>query len=330
MTPGKRVAIALGSGGARGYAHIGALEVIAERGHEVVTIVGTSMGALVGSCAASGRMDNLKEWALSLTQRDILRLVDPSLGGPGVVRAERILTKIGALLADSQIEDFPIPFTAVATDLDGRREVWFQKGPADIAVRASIAMPGVIHPITVDGRMLVDGGLMNPIPVEPTRAVPSDITIAISLNGVRQSQGVNVGVPLSPLRTIIGSSEALTRGARRVRRSTNEILETPTMQRLSARLTANRAAEDADLDADPLARLLGSRMPKDLSTIEIFNRSFDTMSSLVARYRMASNPPDVLVTLPSDACRTLEFHRAAEMIELGRIMTAEALDAQGL
>ena len=102
------------------------------------------------------------------------------------------------------------------------------------------------------------------------------------------------------------------------------------MQRLSARLTANRAAEDADLDADPLARLLGSRMPKDLSTIEIFNRSFDTMSSLVARYRMASNPPDVLVTLPSDACRTLEFHRAAEMIELGRILTAEALDAQGL
>ena len=160
MTPGKRVAIALGSGGARGYAHIGALEVIAERGHEVVTIAGTSMGALVGSFAASGRMDNLKEWALSLTQRDILRLVDPSLGGPGVVRAERILTKIGALLADSQIEDFPIPFTAVATDLDGRREVWFQKGPADIAVRASIAMPGVIHPITVDGRMLVDGGLM--------------------------------------------------------------------------------------------------------------------------------------------------------------------------
>lgn len=329
MASGKRVAVALGSGGARGYAHIGALEVLAERGHEVVTIAGTSMGALVGSFAASGRMANLKDWALSLSQRDILRLVDPSLGGPGVVRAERIITKIGDLLADSQIEDFPIPFTAVATDLDGRREVWFQRGPADVAIRASIAMPGVIHPVMVDGRLLVDGGLMNPIPIEPTRAVPSDLTIAISLNGVRQSQGGAEAMPVSPLRTFISSSDALTRGARRVRRSTNEILETPTMQRLSARITANRTHEE-DPDADPLQRLLGTRLPKDPSTMEIFNRSFDTMSSLVARYRMASNPPDVLVTLPSDACRTLEFHRAAEMIELGRRLTAEALDAQGL
>ncbi|REF29892.1 patatin-like phospholipase family protein [Calidifontibacter indicus] len=326
MASGKRVAVALGSGGA----HIGALEVLAERGHEVVTIAGTSMGALVGSFAASGRMEVLKEWALSLSQRDLLRLVDPSLGGPGVVRAERIINRIGDMLADSQIEDFPIPFTAVATDLDGRREVWFQRGPADVAIRASSAMPGVIHPVVVDGRMLVDGGLMNPIPIEPTRAVASDITLAISLNGVRQSQGNAEAVPVSPLRTIIGSSETLTRGARRVRKSTNEILETATMQRLSARLVANRAAQEDDPDADPLQRLLGTRLPKDPSTMEIFNRSFDTMSSLVARYRMASNPPDVLVTLPSDAARTLEFHRAAEMIALGRQLTTEALDAQGL
>lgn len=327
---GKRIAVALGSGGARGYAHIGVLEVLAERGHEVVTIAGTSMGALVGSFAASGRMDHLKEWSLSLTQRDIIRLLDPSLRGPGVVRAERVITKVSDLLADSRIEDFPIPFTAVATDLDGRREVWFQRGPADIAIRASIAMPGVIQPVMVDGRMLVDGGLMNPIPVDPTRAVPSDVTLAISLNGVRQSQGVAAGVPMSPLRTFIESKESLSRGARRVRHSATEILDSPTMQRLSARLTANRAAEDAHVDPDRLDALLGARLPKDLSTVEIFNRSFDTMSSLIARYRMASNPPDVLVTVPSDACRTLEFHRAAEMIALGRSLTEQALDDAGL
>lgn len=330
MASRTRVAVALGSGGARGYAHIGALEVLAERDLEVVTIAGTSMGALVGSFAACDRLDSLKEWALSLTQRDILRLLDPSLGGPGVVRAERVITKIAALLADSQIEDFRIPFTAVATDLDGRREVWFQKGPADIAIRASIAMPGVIHPVMVDGRMLVDGGLMNPIPVEPTRAVPSDFTLAISLNGVRQSQGAAEAVPVSPLRTFIGQSDALTRGARRVRKSTTEILDTPTMQKWSARLTANRVASEEAEHLDPIDRLFGARLPKDLSTVEMFNRSFDTMSSLVARYRMASNPPDVLVTLPSDACRTLEFHRAAEMIELGRRLTTQALDEAGL
>ncbi|GAB3587603.1 patatin-like phospholipase family protein [Calidifontibacter terrae] len=323
----KRIAVALGSGGARGYAHIGALEALAERDLEIVTIAGTSMGALVGSFAASGRLEYLKEWSLSLTQRDILRLVDPSLRGPGVVRAERIITKIADLLADSRIEDFPIPFTAVATDLDDRREVWFQRGPADVAIRASIAMPGVIQPVMVDGRMLVDGGLMNPIPIDPTRAVPSDLTLAISLNGVRQSQGRSEAVPMSPLRTYLESKESLSRGARLVR---DEIRDSATMQRLSTRLAERRAAHDVAVDPDSLEALLGARLPKDLTTVEIFNRSFDTMSSLVARYRMASNPPDILVTLPSDACRTLEFHRAAEMIQLGRELTDKALDAAGL
>ncbi len=324
---GKRIAVALGSGGARGYAHIGALEVLAERDLEIVTIAGTSMGALVGSFAASGRLDHLKEWSLSLTQRDILRLVDPSLRGPGVVRAERIITKIADLLADSRIEDFAIPFTAVATDLDDRREVWFQRGPADVAIRASIAMPGVIQPVMVDGRMLVDGGLMNPIPIDPTRAVPSDLTLAISLNGVRQSQGRSEAVPMSPLRTFLEGRESLTRGARLVR---DEFRDNATVQRLTTRLAERRAAHDAAIEPDGLDALLGARLPKDLTTLEMFNRSFDTMSSLVARYRMASNPPDVLVTLPSDACRTLEFHRAAEMIDLGRTLTARALDDAGL
>lgn len=303
---GRRVAVALGSGGARGYAHIGALEVLAERGHEVVAIAGTSMGALVGAFAASDRMPSLTDWVLGLSQREVLRLMDPSLRGPGVLRAHRLIERVSDLLADSAIEDFAIPFTAVATDLDARREVWFQRGPADVAIRASIAIPWVIRPILVDGRLLVDGGLMNPVPIEPTRAVPSDVTVAVSLNGVRHGREVAEPEPKSPLRTFLDNSEHL--------------------QRLSARLAASLARDEVD-GPDPLE---DDDLPKDLTTADIVSRSFDTMSALVARYRMASNPPDVLVSVPSDACRTLDFHRAAEMIDLGRELTARALDERGL
>src|SRR6478752_3922300 len=149
-----RVAVVLGSGGARGYAHIGALEVLAERGFEIVTIAGTSMGALVGGVAAAGRLEAYTEWARSLSQREVWRLLDLSITSPGgAIRAERIIHKVGEILDGATIESLPIPFTAVATD--------------------------------INGRFLVDGGLINPVPIEPTAAAEADLTIAVSLSGMR-------------------------------------------------------------------------------------------------------------------------------------------------
>ena len=175
-----------GSGGARGYAHVGALEVIAERGFEVVTIAGTSMGALVGGVAAAGKLEAYTEWARSLTQREVWRLLDLSITSPGgAIRAERIIAKVGEILDGATIESLPIPYTAVATDINARREVWFQRGPVEHAIRASIAIPGVITPAVINGRVLVDGGLINPIPIEPTAAASADLTIAVSLSGMR-------------------------------------------------------------------------------------------------------------------------------------------------
>ncbi|HEY2448321.1 MAG TPA: patatin-like phospholipase family protein, partial [Mycobacterium sp.] len=178
-----RVALALGSGGARGYAHIGVIHELRDRGYQIVGIAGSSMGALVGGLQAAERLDEFADWARSLTQRAILRLLDPSITAAGVLRAEKILDAVRDILGAATIEQLPIPYTAVATDLLAGKSVWLQRGPVDEAIRASIAIPGVIAPHVVDGRLLADGGILDPLPMAPISAVNADLTIAVSLSG---------------------------------------------------------------------------------------------------------------------------------------------------
>jgi NTE family protein len=362
-----RAALVLGSGGARGYAHIGVIEVLRERGFEVVAIAGTSMGALVGGVTAAGRLEAYTEWARSLSQREVWRLLDLSITAPGgAIRAERIIHKVGEILDGATIESLPVPFTAVATDINARREVWFQRGPVEKAIRASIAIPGVITPAVINGRVLVDGGLINPVPIEPTAAADADLTIAVSLSGMRAA-----GATATPVKA---SSEQRPREewTSRLRRSAAEVLDSERMRAITGRFTHARelpghldpaayapdgvhltdapereghaapeasepppvspaAAESADLTIDttqtPTDALL--RVNADIGLVDLLNMSFETMSALISRYRMASNPPDVLITVPSNAVRTLDFHRAAEMIDLGRRLATEALDQAG-
>lgn len=272
------VALALGSGGARGYAHIGAIEVLHERGHEILAIAGSSMGALVGGVEAAGGLADFSAWARSLNRRDVLRLIDLTFTGPGVVKAERLLSKVNELVGDVLIEDLPIAFTAVATDLGNSREVWLQKGPLNTAIRASIAIPSVITPIMVNGRLLADGGLLNPIPIEPITAAQADLTIAVSLMGERQVA-----------RSLVTRFD-----------------------------TAPETGASADQDAEPL--------PAKLRAHEVVTMAIDAAEALITRYRLAGHPPDVLITVPTDAYSSMDFHRAAELIELGRTLTIEALD----
>ncbi len=355
MVHGKRVALSLGSGGARGYAHIGVLQVLEERGFEVVTIAGTSMGALVGGIAAAGKLDTYTEWSLGLTQREVWRLLDLTFSAPGAIRAERVLAKVSEILDGVAIEDLPIPFTAVATDLHARREVWFQRGPLDQAIRASIALPGFITPVMFNGRLLVDGGLMNPVPIEPTSVASADLTVAVSLTGDRIP-----GAAASPVKE---SSEprAFEELAGRLRRSKAGVLESEAVRAITHRFSSTRAKDSPDSahpladsthdptasrDLPPAAGQTTTPPPDpvavpqepepaaqtatlDVGLIELLNLSFDTMSSLITRYRMAANPPDVLINVPANAVRTLDFHKAAEMIELGRRLTTEALDRAG-
>lgn len=315
----KRVALALGSGGARGYAHIGVVQVLEERGFEIVAVAGSSMGALVGGLHAAGRLPEYTEWASSLTQLDVLRLLDVSLSAPGAIRAEKIFARVSELVAGALIEDLPIPFTAVATDLLARKEVWFQRGPLDVAIRASVAIPSVITPVVLNGRLLADGGLMDPVPLAPTAAVPCDLTVAVSLNGDR-------AVPSDAPVQESAEERPIEEWLDRFRRSAAQLLDRESLRSLAARFGSRAEREEPD----PLPPDDGFEpLPPGLRKLDVMNLSIEAMQSVLIRYRLAGLPPDVLVTVPKDACRTLDFHRAAPTIELGRTLTAEALDRAG-
>ncbi|GIM88545.1 patatin-like phospholipase family protein [Paractinoplanes toevensis] len=286
----RRVALALGSGGARGFAHIGVIQVLDERGFEVVAVAGSSMGALVGGVMAAGRLKEFTEWATGLKQRDVLRLLDPKWALAGVLAADRLIDHLDGFLDDALIEDLPIPYTAVATDITSRREVWFQKGLLRSAIRASIAIPGLITPVVVDGRVLADGGLLNPVPIEPTASVPADLTVAVSLLARRPDH----------------ESAAPIRAAAKRTRSSD----------WRARLRHARSPETVP-------------PPVELRLSEVIMNSLDAMQDMISRYRMAGLPPDVHIAVPVTAAGVLDFHHAGAMVTLGRELATKALDDAG-
>jgi NTE family protein len=333
---GNRVALALGSGGARGYAHIGVIEVLHERGYDIVGIAGSSMGAVVGGVQAAGRLDELADWAKSLTQRTILRLLDPSITASGVLRAEKILDAVRDIVGPVTIEQLPIPFTAVATDLVAGKPVWFQRGPLDEAIRASIAIPGVISPHEVDGRLLADGGILDPLPMAPIAGVNADLTIAVSLNG---SDGPGnpgsagddePGVTAEWLNRMVRSTSAFFDAG-----SARSLLDRPTARALLSRFGATVPESDGWPEAeegengdpgDPGDTLAIPGIPK-MGSFEVMNRTIDIAQSALARHTLAAYPADLVIEVPRSTCRSLEFHRAVEVIAIGRALATRALDA---
>ncbi|MEU6133321.1 patatin-like phospholipase family protein [Nocardioides sp. NPDC047086] len=301
---GKRVALALGAGGARGYAHLGVVQELRARGHEIVAVAGTSMGALVGGLVAAGKDEEFADWATALRQIDVLRLLDPKWRAGGAFNAEGVVAELENLLGEQLIEDLPVPFTAVATDLESHREVWFQRGPLVKAIRASIGIPGVFLPVMWNGRVLVDGGLLNPLPMDPTAATPADLTIAVSLQGRRTQRGTQS--PAVENSADVAADEDGTKVFRRLR---------------------GKLGVGGEMSTAPRAE--SNRAQPDLRVADVMTLSWDAMQEMIARYRLAGLPPDVLITVPVDAARTLDFHRAAEMIELGRQLTVKALDDAG-
>jgi NTE family protein len=304
---GNRVALALGSGGARGYAHIGVIDELHARGYDIVGVAGSSMGALVGGLEAAGKLDEFADWAKSLTQRAVLRLLDPAITAAGVLRAEKILDAVRDILGEVTIEELTIPYTAVSTDLLSGKSVWLQRGPVDAAIRASIAIPGVITPHVLDGRLLADGGILDPLPMAPIAAVNADLTIAVSLSG-SEAGGRYEPTDTEPW----ASTEWLTR----MWRSTTALFES----NRSVALPDETASDDELVDASK-----EDVVPR-LGSFEVMNRTIDIAQAALARHTLAAYPPDVLIEVPRTACRSLEFYRAAEVIDIGRELAAAVLD----
>lgn len=299
----KTIALALGSGGARGYGHIGIIEEIESRGWEIVGVAGTSMGAIVGGLYVAGGMEAYRDWAVELGKRDVMRLLDPALGGAGIMRASKVMSKVKEYVGDLRIEDARMPYTAVAVDLVTQREVWFTSGPMVPAMRASMAIPTVFTPLARDGMVLADGGLLNPVPVAPLASVHADAIIAVNLSGPSQTtayarEEVFTGIKLPKVRF-------------------------PNIpQMIEPALRALVPAFGRRSDGIPVkTHGLG------MNTLDVMDRSLNLMQNTIRRYRLAGFPPDVLINIPLDACGTLDFHRARELVEVGRERASLALDA---
>ena len=314
------MALALGSGGARGYAHIGVINELRSRGYEVVGVAGSSMGALVGGLFAAGSLQEFTELSTTLTQRAVLRLLDPSITAAGVFRAGRFLDAVREILGEITIEELPIPYTAVTTDLLVGKSVWLQRGLLTEAIRASIAIPGVIAPHVLNGRLLADGGILDPLPMAPIASANADLTVAVSVSGMEADQAGDV--PAGP------ETKATRERLNKLLRSTSALFDRFGTAEVVDPDDVPDDTDDTDgvTDDDTLADdVRESAMPK-LGSFAVMMRTIDIAQAALARHQMAAYPPDVLIEVPRTACRSLDFHRAAEVLALGHELAARALD----
>lgn len=291
-----RIGLALGGGSARGWAHIGVLRALERRGVRPDVIGGSSIGALVGGAYASGNLDTLENWARDLDFWDVVRLLDVRFDG-GLIRGDSLIRSVRERLGDLSIEQLPFPFGAVATDLVGGREMWLQSGPLVSAIRASMALPGLLAPVREGNRWLADGGLVNPVPVSLCRALGAERIVAVNLNG-----------------DIVGRHLA----ARRARSEPAEAAEGPVFDQLLERL--HNGLREQALSAWRRRR----EDPDDLPGLfEVMASAINIMQDRITRVRMADDPPDILVTPHLGHLGLLEFDRAAEAIRAGE----EAVEA---
>ena len=276
----KTVSLVLGSGGARGHAHIGVIRALEESGYDIRNVSGTSMGAAIGGIHAAGKLDTYTEWAYQLEKRDVFKLLDLSFSRQSLFKGERVIEALKELIGDEKIEDLDRQFTAVATSLDEQREVWLSAGSLFTAIRASAAVPGVFTPVELDGRRLVDGGLVNPIPIAPTLYDATDLTIAVNLAGAERES-------TAPAREAANETES---GSYRKR---------------IAEFLGSVVGETKDSSED------------NPDAAELLVKSIDVMQAAIARLKLAAYAPDKTIEIPRNACAFFEFHRAEELAELG-------------
>lgn len=300
------VALVLGAGGARGLAQIGVIEALQARSMKIVAVAGSSSGALVGGLFAAGKLEVYRDWLLSMTRTDMLRLLDPGLfGGPSLFRGERLMHALRELTGEPRIEDLPVDFTAVAVDLVRQREVWLRSGDLWDAVRASIAIPGVFTPYELHGRELVDGGLLAPLPITATRLSDAHRLIAVDMHGWPERPAGGVAQP--------GGTELATTGEAPVEASKRSRL----MRWLRQRLDSGEAGVTEE------------HHPHEWGFTELMARSLDTMQAQISRVQLALDPPELVIRIPRDACQFYEFWRVKELVALGRAEADKALDAAG-
>ncbi|HJS62341.1 MAG TPA: patatin-like phospholipase family protein [Pseudolabrys sp.] len=290
------IGLALGGGAARGFAHIGVIRTLEAHGIVPDVIVGTSIGAVVGGCYAAKEMDNLDNWARTLTVRGVLGYLDISLSGSGLISGGHLAAQLEAGLKESRVEDLPIRFAAIATEFNTGHEIWLTRGRLSDALRASYSLPGIFPPVLIGGRWLVDGALVNPVPVSAARALGARLVIAVNLNSDLFGRG-----------TIIANHGP----------DENDITaEPPKVNGFRRMFGGERSLR---------RQLFGRRGRPGLPTVMV--EAFNVMQDRITRARLAGDPPDVLISPRLGGIGWFDFHRAAEAVAIGSEATTKALDA---
>ena len=285
----KTVSLVLGSGGARGLAHIGVIHWLERNDYKIRSIAGSSMGALIGGIYAAGKLDEYEQWVRAITKVDIVTLLDLSWDKSGLVKGDKIINTLIHLVGEQLIENLPIQYTAVATDVNGQKEIWIKSGRLFDAIRASISIPLLFTPFKYRGVDLIDGGVLNPVPVAPTISDDTDMTIAVSLDGPADSPEKLRGMNSAPVSHPSPFQEKINRFIDRLQQSVS--------------ISSSR----------------------DWGAYDIAMQAFESMQNTIARQKLAAYPPDIVIEIARNACRTLEYDRASEMIELGYRRAQECL-----
>ncbi|CDT01922.1 patatin-like phospholipase family protein [Vibrio coralliirubri] len=276
----KTISLVLGSGGARGLVHVGVIRWLIEHGYQIKSISGCSIGALIGGVYAAGKLDEFEEWVTSIDQGDMAMLLDFSWQSSGMFKGDKIIDTLRGLIGEISIEDLPIPYTAVAANVADEKEVWLQSGSLFDAIRASISLPLFFTPHVVNGEELIDGGVLNPVPIAPTFGDNTDFTLAVNLGGEPEMLQQEI-IPVS----------------------------LPTKE--------SNLHEKVVHFIDNLGSSVKSKMSFNFAAYDIANQAFDAMQSTIARQKLAAYPADITLELPRNACGTLEFDRSQEMIDRG-------------
>ncbi|MFZ0927747.1 MAG: patatin-like phospholipase family protein [Syntrophobacteraceae bacterium] len=284
----KTVSLVLGSGGARGLAHIGVIHWLEENDYKIHSIAGSSIGALIGGIYAAGKLDEFEQWVRSITKVNIVTLLDLSWEKSGLVRGDKIINTLINLVGDRLIESLPISNTAIATDIKGQKEMWIKSGRLFDAIRASFSIPLFFTPFKYKGVVLVDGGVLNPVPIAPTCGDETHVTIAVNLGGPAENPEKLSAIRAAPKFSSSSFHEKINHFINRLQQS----------------VTSTR---------------------RDWGAYDIAIQSFEAMQSTIARQKLAAYPPDIVIEIPRNACQTLEYDRAPEMIELGYRRAKECL-----
>lgn len=293
------IGLALGGGAARGFAHIGIMRVLLKHGIVPDVIAGTSIGAVVGGCFAAGKLDALEEWAMSLQPRRIFGYLDISLGGSGLIGGERLNAQLAENLGKVLIEDLPLKFAAIATEVRTGHEIWLTHGRLVDAIRASYALPGIFTPVSVGDRWLVDGALVNPVPVSAARAMGAEIVIAVNVTT-----------------DVTGPSHGTTIPSQGAEPDNDADIELKPRRGFSQLFSPERTLK---------RQLIGSNARPGLSTVMV--EAFNIMQDRITRARLAGDPPDVLISPRVGRIGWFDFHRAEETMAHGRRAAERAIES---